>query len=50
MAPQMRHFSSRWPALTFPVAFQGHPDLLMLQMHGLLAFVTDFPMDSSLPL
>src|SRR5438552_5903851 len=31
----MRHFSSRCPASIFPVAFHGHPDFLMWQMHGL---------------
>jgi hypothetical protein len=34
----MRHLSSRWPPSTFPVAFHGHADFLMLQMHGFLAF------------
>ena len=33
----MRHLSSRWPPSLFPVAFHGHPDFLMWQMHGLLA-------------
>jgi hypothetical protein len=36
VAPQMRHFSSRCPPSVFPVAFHGHPDFLMWQMHGLL--------------
>ncbi len=37
VAPQMRHVSSRWPPSVFPVAFHGHPDFLMWQMHGLLS-------------
>jgi hypothetical protein len=44
VAPQMRHVSSRWPPSTFPVAFHGHPDFLMWQMHGLPpASVLSFP-------
>src|SRR5438105_2223678 len=32
----MRHTSSRWPLWVLPVAFHGHPDFLMWQMHGLV--------------
>jgi hypothetical protein len=44
VAPQMRHFSSRCPATTSPVAFHGQPDFLMWQMHGFApASVLSFP-------